>query len=408
MPSRVFSYLHQLGETKIDFEVGRSDKLCALFYKKIPIIIVAGTNGKGSTSLFLENILFRSGYKVGTYMSPHVETVHERIRIHGQMISDEWLEKYGESTQHIIDQSGVAPTYFEFLTFLALHTFESMDLDIGIFEIGLGGRLDSVHSLPRIGAILTPISMDHMNYLGNTLTKIAGEKIPVLEKSPFSVIAQQSDEVESLIQEKLQHTQFKYERRDFFHSGLSENFIYDHGSFQLGPIPLGIRGDHQSSNAALATTLALHLRDSGWDKINSAAIEKGLTETKNAGRLEKWINADHQEIWLDVAHNPDAIEKLVQYFFVRKQRGFHILFGCSDDKPYEQMIESLLPIQKQIHFVTTPTPRSWKPSNLILGNPVSTLEDLIRKQNFPILCTGSFYHVGDIRKKLPSLSFFKQ
>lgn len=407
MSSSIFSYLDHLGETKIDFEFGRSEKINALFYKKLPIIIVCGTNGKGSTCMFLENILLQAGYKVGTYISPHVEKVNERIRINGESISDEMLEKYGQITKQKIESANIQPTYFEFLTFLAVHIFENESVDVGIFEVGLGGRLDSVNALPRIGAILTSVSMDHMNYLGNTLTKIAGEKIAVLENSPFSVVAEQQEEVEDLIQNQLKNP-YEIERKDFVHSGSANMFVFEKQTMTLGPIQLGINGDHQSSNAAIATAMALYLRSHGHFQIGMNEIAEGLSSAHNTARLELWKNPAGHEIWLDVAHNPDAIDKLVQHFYVRKKREFHIIFGCSSDKPYQQMIESLLPIKKTIHFVTTPTRRSWNPNGIKLRDAVSTFEEQIRQQNFPILCTGSFYHVGEVRKHLPTLGFLKQ
>ena len=405
MNDSIFSYLEKLGETKIDFDFSRSEKLNSLFYQKIPVITVCGTNGKGSTCMFLEKILTESGYRVGTYMSPHVENIRERVRSDGDVISVEAMEEMGQAVLQVVKKNQIIPTYFEFLTFLAVHTFEQTNMDIAIFETGLGGRLDSTNSIPRIGAIMTTVSMDHMEFLGNTLTKIAREKIPVLEKSPFSICADQNREVLEMIDSKLKHTNL-LERRHFFHSGMAEKFSYEQGVTTFGPISLGLRGNHQSSNASLAVTMSLYLRSIGWNQINVASIERGLEQTKNTARLEQWVDQNHHEIWVDVAHNIDSTEKLVQYLYTNRHISFETVFGCSADKPFEEMIESLKTITKEFHFVSTPTPRSWKPPYR-LGQPATTIQSLIRQQKFPILCTGSFYHVGEIRKLLPNLGFSK-
>ncbi len=406
MKPAILSFLDQLGETKIDFNFDRSLRLNSLFYKKLPIITVCGTNGKGSTCMFLESMLLQAGYRLGTFTSPHVENVRERIRIQGESISESMMEEFGNDVRKKMESENLQATYFEFLTFLALDVFERNGIEIAIFETGLGGRLDSTHAIPRIGAILTSVSMDHMSYLGDTLTQIAGEKIPILEASPFSVVSKQVQEVEDVIIERLRNP-YVMEGREFHHSGSGEMFVCEMETIGIGPLSLSIRGDHQTSNAACAFAMAQHLRKTGWDKIDLQSMSRGLQNAFNPARLEKWVNRLQQEIWLDVAHNEDAIAKQVQYFYVRKHRNFHTVFGCSNDKPYESMIESLKPITNEFHFVTTPTTRSWKPEHLLLQNPVECVKKLIESRESPLFCTGSFYHVGEIRSHLPEWGFSK-
>jgi dihydrofolate synthase/folylpolyglutamate synthase len=402
VPKSIFEYLDRLGETKIDFTFERSVQLNEIFYKKLPVIEICGTNGKGSTTAFLEKILIQSGYRVGAYTSPHLEKINERIRIQGENISDELMEKHGASVCAELERHGIQPTYFEFLTFLGLHVFEQENIDVAIFEAGLGGRKDSIHAIPRIGAILTSISYDHMDYLGNTLLQIAKEKVPVLEKSPFAVAAKQDSEVEEYIVSTLKQSH-TIEGRDFQHSGSFEKFFFVQDDFEIGPIRLGLHGDYQSSNASLAISMALHLRKIQWN-ISNEAIELGIQTARNNGRLEQWKNSLGNTIWLDVAHNPDAIQFLVQHFFVRKQRGFQTVFACSNDKPWDEMIETLRTITQDFHFVSTPSLKSWKP-DFALENPVECIQKLMNGSSSPILCTGSFYHVGEIRKKLPEFGF---
>lgn len=406
MKTPILSFLDQLGETKIDFNFDRSVQLNSLFYKKLPVITVCGTNGKGSTCMFLESILLEAGYRVGTFSSPHVENVRERIRIQGESISESMLEEFGDGVRKGIESKNVQVTYFEFLTFLALDVFEKRSIEIAIFETGLGGRLDSTHAIPRIGAILTSVSMDHMSYLGTTLKQIAREKIPILEASPFSVVSKQVQEVEEVVTDRLKKS-YVMEGRDFHHSGSGEMFVYEMENVGIGPLSLGIRGDHQTSNAACALAMAQHLKKAGWNQIDAQNISRGLQKSSNPGRLEKWIGGNQQEIWLDVAHNEDAIAKQVQYFYVRKRRDFHTVFGCSNDKPYESMIQTLKSITQKFYFVTTPTSRSWKPEHLPLQKPDACVAELIKSQKTPLLCTGSFYHVGEIRSHLPKWGFSK-
>lgn len=399
----IVEYLDQLNEAKIDFTFQRSVDLNTLLYKKLPIITICGTNGKGSTTAFLENILIEAGFRVGTCTSPHLEHVRERIRIQGEPVSERLFEEQGQNCRKKIDGAKIHPTYFEFLTFLALDIFENNNIDIAIFEAGLGGRLDSTNAIPRIGAILTSISMDHQSYLGDTLLKITKEKLPILENAPFSIVSQQEPEVAEYIETTLKKNHLT-EGKEFQHSGSSNMFLYEHGAFRLGPIQLGLVADHQSSNAACATAMAIYLFNQGW-KINDKNIAKGLSKTKNPGRIEKWINSEGHELWLDVAHNSDSMNKLVQYLYLRDLTGFHTIFGCASDKPWAEMIESLQAITGEFHWVTTPTPRSWAPSDLILEDPIKCLMNLIEQRHPKILVTGSFYHVGAIRKELPRLGY---
>lgn len=394
-------YLDKLGETKIDFEFARSEKINSLTYKHLPIVTICGTNGKGSTTAFLENILIEAGYRVGAYTSPHLEHVRERIRINGDPISEEKFEQYGIEFKKILDQQQIQPTYFEFLTFLALHIFQKENIDIAVFEVGMGGRLDSVHAIPRIGAIMTSISMDHQSYLGDTLVKITGEKIHVLQHAPFSVVSKQNFDVEEYIEAHLKQPHLT-EGKEFQHSGSSDMFLYQKDSFRFGPLKLGLRADHQSSNAACATTMAIYLQNKGWN-ISLAHIEAALTKTTNPGRIEKWSGPC--ELWLDVAHNSDAMEKLVQHLYTRDIVDFDTVFGCASDKPWMDMIESLKAITKKFHWVKTPTPRTWTPKDLTLEDPIQCVQQLIASKPKRILVTGSFYHVGAVRRRLPQLGF---
>ncbi|MCC7460152.1 MAG: hypothetical protein IT286_02505 [Proteobacteria bacterium] len=396
-----FDFLEKLGETKIDFEFARSEKINSLIFKNLPVVTICGTNGKGSTTAFLENILIQAGYRVGAYTSPHLEHLRERIRINGEPISENIFEKYGKELRLLCDQEKIQPTYFEFLTFLALDIFQKEKVDIAAFEVGLGGRLDSVHAIPRVGAIMTSISMDHQSYLGDTLVKIAQEKIPVIQKAPFSVVAKQNYDVEEYIEANLQQKHLT-EGKDFQHSGSSEMFIYQKDTFRFGPLKLGLRADHQSSNAACATTMAIYLQNQGW-KIGLDHIEKALQQTTNPGRIEKWDGPC--ELWLDVAHNGDAMERLVQHLYTRDIVDFETVFGCASDKPWEDMIESLKAITSKFHWVKPPTSRTWEPSGMKLNDPVETIQELISQKPKRILVTGSFYHVGLIRKLLPGLGF---
>lgn len=399
----VLDYLDHLNETKIDFTFQRSLDLNQLFYQKLPIITICGTNGKGSTTAFLESIFIQAGYRVGSSTSPHLEHVRERIRIQGKPVSEELFEKYGQACRNKIKQAGIQPTYFEFLTFLALNIFENESMDIAIFEAGLGGRLDSTNAIPRIGAILTSISLDHQNYLGDTLLKITKEKLPILENAPFAIVSKQEPEIAEFVAQTLK-TKHWTEGSEFFHSGNRDTFMYEQNDFRLGPLQLGLRADHQSSNASCATAMAIYLFNQGWS-IHAQHIAQGLVDAKNPGRIETWVNPQGQEIWLDVAHNIDSISKLVQHLYLSNITGFQTIFGSSSDKPWPEMIELLQAVTDTFHWVATPSSRSWKPEGFCLEDPEVKLKELLDRDRVRILVTGSFYHVGMIRKLLPELGF---
>ena len=217
--SEALAYLHELCKFGINLGLERITNLLNLLdnpHFKIKTIHVGGTNGKGSTTAMLASILESSGYKTGVFTSPHLHDYRERIKINGQEISEADFSKEMEYLRRLIPQVlkkvGENPTEFEVLTALALNYFAKEKVDIAIFEVGMGGRLDSTNVVMPEVAVITSISMDHTDYLGSDLFQIAQEKAGIIKKGVPVVISRQDDQVEKVLAQKAQEKQAPFYR----------------------------------------------------------------------------------------------------------------------------------------------------------------------------------------------------
>ncbi len=370
-------------------KIGRPDR-------SIRSIIVAGTNGKGSVTAYLTSILKEAGYRVGTYTSPHIETVRERIALDGKPISEKRFTQEATSLWEKLSQGeDLDITYFEFLTLLAAETFAHANVDIAIFEVGLGGRLDTTNALERIGVVITSIDYDHQGILGSTLTEIAREKGAVMRPHLPAVIGHQPDEALEALRSQGEE--------------IGAKMIW---AGQEVPFPLGIRGSHQSENAASTVAMILALREMSF-KVSNDAIEKGLRSTRLIGRLECWKNDRNQKVWLDIAHNVEAMEGLADFF--KRDPTLETIVGILNDKNWEAMLPHLISISKSLILSRPHSARTWNP-NIVMNNfrfdlPVSIIDDpamaLREKLSSAqrILVTGSTYTVGAVRPLLTQLGF---
>lgn len=304
-------------------------------------ITVAGTNGKGSCIAFLEAILSAAGYRVGAYTSPHIIKYNERIKVAGAQVADAEICQAFERIEAVRNNTSLS--YFEFSTLAALDIFSRSDLDVQLLEVGLGGRLDAVNIVDPEVAIITSISIDHCDWLGETRELIGREKAGIYRSGVPAVIGDPNppDSLFQCAEEK--HTplfcfgeHFNY-RRQCHHWTWAD----DQGRL-LEDLPApALSGDHQYINAATVIQ-ALRLVEDKLS-VSEAAIKQGLSEVRLSGRYQV-IDAS-VPVLLDVAHNPLAAQKLVEYLQQNfSEKKIHAVFAMMKDKDLRAVIETVKPV----------------------------------------------------------------
>lgn len=358
-------------------------------------IHIAGTNGKGSTAIFLSTLLQSLGYQVGLMTSPHLIDVRERIQINQTPISWEAMaELVGDIRRLLPDEEYLS--YFEMLTLLGFEYFSKMGIDIAVIETGLGGRFDATNVIQPQVAVLTPISLDHEMFLGNSLAKIAHEKCGIFKSEMRVVSAPQKPEVVSIIEKSCKKL------------GLSLQWA-DPEKFQF---PLGLPGEFQKMNAAAALLAAEALLE---NKIPPSTCEHAFQKTKWAGRLQ--YLQENPCVLIDGAHNIASLECLAEYLREKHpDKKIHFLVGSLKDKNWKTMFAPLASLAERFIAVTPQTSRALNPKLLseILtryGKPVETYKDPIPKVFKRVLssmdpkdllvATGSLYVVGEVLSCFP-------
>ena len=384
-------------ESKMRLELEPSIKLLNLLDhpdRHFRSIVVAGTNGKGSTCAYLTSIAREAGLNVGTLTSPHLRCVTERVAINGLPISQEQFAHEAEALEKLLEASRFGEvTYYEFISALALKFFAKSRVDLAVVEVGLGGRLDTANAITREAVVFTPISYDHMNVLGSTLTEIAAEKGALICKGALCITAPQLPEAQKKLEEI---------------------------SSSLGVLPISIDqnlkllqsrilGDHQRENARTAATTAIALRARGFD-FTDQAIREGIQNAQIPGRIERF-KVSNKEIWLDIAHNTAAAKALVEYIQKEKLQTDHLVIGMLKDKDWKEVLTILTPPFQNITLCKPTSDRSWnleevqaylaksKKNLEVISEPVQALTSAIKTSNC-VVCMGSTYTVGPIRSHL--------
>ncbi len=298
-------------------------------------IIVAGTNGKGSTSATLASILVEAGYRAGLYTSPHLVDLRERWMIGGATIDDALLTHSIALLQRAAVDSGITPTYFEALTLIAFIAFREAESDVAVLEVGMGGRLDATNVVRPIAALITPIGFDHVEYLGTTIRQIAAEKGGIIHRGAITLTTNR----EPLIVDVLRRRAEKFDNR---FSVVEE----EHDT------PL--TGDFQRRNAALAVRAAEELRGV-LPKITPASIERGVQATRWRGRLER-MSISGKDVWIDGCHNAHAIAAVAPFIAAHIAPPRTLVFGIMGDKDVADVARTLFP-----HFVQVITTEPYPP-----------------------------------------------
>lgn len=392
--------------------------------RRFPSIIVAGTNGKGSTSATLASILHEAGYRTGLYTSPHLVRVNERIAIDGETISDpEFAEMHSriETVSQSLIDNGVLlqhPSFFETLTAMAFEHFASTAVEIAVLEVGIGGRLDATNIADPLLSVVTDISMDHTEWLGNTLTEITREKMGVVRSKGILITLPQHPEVNDAIGDVLRELGARVINASNYvppvtpasQSFSAESGGTPHNRYSLEVLSQQIEvdsclaGRHQLRNTALAIAAAVELARGFGYEISPPQIAAGVARTQWPGRFQ--VLAGSPEIVLDVAHNPAGAWALRSALSTRYDtEPLTIIFGAMRDKAIAEIAEVLFPLAEEVIATKANSPRAASSgeireltahvgTEITAASDLSNAIDLARERGRPTVITGSVYLVG--------------
>ncbi|OLD66234.1 MAG: hypothetical protein AUI47_00255 [Acidobacteria bacterium 13_1_40CM_2_68_5] len=432
------AYLDSLEALGIRPGLDRIDALLARLgspQTAFPSVLIAGTNGKGSVAAILASILRQAGHTPGVYTSPHLVRFEERIVVGDEMISESDLATLAGEVRSAIEAgthlNEDPPTYFEATSALAFLHFGRRRVPIAVLEVGMGGRFDATNVVRPLVCAITPVSLDHTQWLGRTLGEIAYQKAGILEAGVPAIIAQQTPAAFEVIRAEATHlrapltltTDSKVEpvARTAASSGSRPGRLSDPPVFSLvtpsgrryPELALSLRGAHQVDNAVVAVLLAEQLADRGVSGIDSPAIAAGLRTAVWPGRLE--IVPGRPDLLLDGAHNPAGCETLAAYLR-EQQPGRHttLVFATMKDKPADKMLDLLCPLVRRVIVTRVPVPRGEAPENLrrlaaarhdavahaeSVANALALARDAAGREGL-VVVSGSLYLVGEIKKGL--------
>lgn len=371
---------------------------------RVPIVHVAGSNGKGSVCAYLSSILTEAGYKTGRYTSPHLIDWTERICINNQPISSTALYETLLKVQSVIDPDH-SPTQFEVLTAAMWLYFAEQGVDIAVIEVGLGGRLDATNVVDRpLASVIVSISREHWQRLGFTLANIAGEKAGILKPGCPAIIGQLPTEATLVIDRRIADLgcPVVYPQPAQLRDGWAE---YDSLKYTL---PL--HGDIQLHNSALAIATIRALQQQGWN-IADSAIVNGIANTRWAGRLQ-WFDWQGHKLLIDGAHNSASAEALRRFVDRLKPQSIQWVIGMLSTKDHADIFKALLRPTDSLHLVPVPGHSSADPTELAaLANQLfpnlslcthpdvfAGLQAATATPGLTILC-GSLYLIGDFFKQ---------
>lgn len=394
-------------------------------HHQVPIIHVAGTNGKGSVCAYLSSVLTQAGYRVGRYTSPHLVDWTERICLNEQPIAADTLQQLLLQVQNAICPDQETPTQFEVITAAAWLYFAQSRVDIAVIEVGLGGRLDATNVCPRpLVSIITSISREHWQQLGPTLADIAREKAGILKTNCPAVVGQLPAEAEVVVRSRINELSIPVVWvkpahevapgwAEFVEAGSSEIPIITQTtagqplSFKLHPFkyPLPLLGEMQLSNSAIAIAAIQILQQQGWD-IDEQAIVNGMAKTKWAGRLQ-WTTWKNHKLLIDGAHNRAAAKSLRQYIDTLNVKSVKWVMGMLSTKEHDEIFKALLRPGDRLYLVPVPDHSSANPVDLAklaqnicplaachtYNDLFPALDAAIEQSDLTVLC-GSLYLVG--------------
>ncbi len=365
---------HRIGAAAYKANLDNTFAICKLLKnpeRKFKSIHIAGTNGKGSSSHMLSAAFQQAGYKTGLYTSPHLIDFRERIRINGKMIPKKHITDFVEKYKK--DFEKIQPSFFEWTVGLAFDYFASQQVDIAIVEVGLGGRLDSTNVLNPIVSLITNISFDHTNLLGNTLKKIAAEKAGIIKKKVPVVISQYQAETAVVFKNKARKENaplvfadkenkllsYTWDKNRLFvsYENQKENNIHKYS--------LDLTGSYQLKNlCGVITTLEI-AKTKGFKKLNTQTNYKAFQQVKKlTGLMGRWQVLGQQPLTIaDTGHNEDGIKEVIANIEQQSYRQLHIVLGMVNDKDLNSVLK-LLPKKAVYYFTKADIPRALNEKEL--------------------------------------------
>ncbi len=410
------SYLLSLGNEVTAMKLGLENprkllKALGNPHEKYLKVQIAGTNGKGSTCAFLDSICRQASIETGLFTSPHLVSITERIKINGHEISQEDFAKYSTIVRETTEAEKLYATFFEQITAIALHAFAENNVELAILETGLGGRLDATTAANAEVVAITPIDLDHQQYLGNTLIEIAGEKAAIIRSDTKVVVAPQNNECKKVIDGRCREVgvepvwateNIKVSKPNpKIYEPLIASFTTRTSHYSTVDFDyVGMRGRHQITNASVAISLAEILCEFNFP-ISTDEIVRGLENTAFKGRLEFY-----KGILFDGSHNVAGANALRAYLEEFVSQPITLIFGAMKDKQIAEIAEILFPMADKLILTQPENSRSATAKELseftkgefVLTENVSEALRIAKKFPENLTCvTGSLYLVGEVQ-----------
>jgi len=436
--ARMFALGHELAQTAPHkFDLAHMRVLLEAMdhpERRFPSVLIAGTNGKGSTAATLASILRASGLKTGLYTSPHLVRINERIQLNGEAISDESFAALQESVEGIADRLVKRgdlpwhPSFFEMMTAIAFEHFAQERVEMAVLEVGMGGRLDATNVVEPLVSVITDISLDHQKYLGNTVAEIAREKAGIMRAGRAVVTLPQQPKANDVIGNTILEVGAQAvnavpyvppvspgSSQYLVPSTEQDRFVYRYPLQVLGEeilVETPLVGRHQLRNMALAIAAVVELSQQGFSGITAKSIEQGVRETRWPGRFQVIpARPGRPEIVIDVAHNPAGAWALRAALSERyEDRPLIFVFGAMRDKAISEMTEILFPPAYQVIATRPNNPRAASAEEIRqaaarTGVEVEAIENVqeaveralaVANPGAVIVITGSIYLVGEV------------
>lgn len=419
---QALNYLYGLNPGAMKLGLDNTRNLLQHFgnpHLKIPTVHIAGTNGKGSTAAFTESLLRTAGCKTGLYTSPHLLNFNERIQVNRSPVEEDHLKDLIIRVRQAVEKLKLPITFFEFGTVMAFIYFHESQTDWNVIEVGLGGRLDATNLCQAEISIITSIGLDHTQYLGTDLNRIAYEKACIIKDfgtvfahsentGALSVIKKVAGERSAAVQILGRDFEAHFKSRD----PNLQTFDFTFGEFHFQELQIPLMGKHQVANAGLALAACLRLKQKGLS-LDEEMIRQGLKKTRWQGRLE--VAGNEPFIILDCAHNPDAVRSLTQA--LRQNFSFRqciLVLGIMNDKPAPEMLKLFSDFADRLILVKPNQDRAMPPSQLkshlqSCQKPVEIIEQIpyalqtAKKSANPddLICvTGSIFTVAEAKQFL--------
>lgn len=386
-------------------------------HQKFKSIHIAGTNGKGSVSHMLASIFQTAGYKTGLHTSPHLYDFRERIKLDGEMIPENYVTAFVDKLKPLIE--AIEPSFFEITVALAFQYFAEMNVDIAIIEVGLGGRLDSTNIITPELSIITNIGWDHMNLLGNSLEEIAGEKAGIIKQNIPVVIGETLLQTKPVFQRIVSERNapvywaekcFAIKDRRLKTDALTIELEKEDGAFY--EMETDLAGIYQVQNVRTVLTAVEVLEKQGW-RLHEVIVRQALKEVKQrTGLGGRWEVIHHEPtIVLEVAHNENGVEKMMEHVRQLDHQQLHIIIGVVKDKEAEKVLR-LLPTNASYYFTQAAIPRALPAAELLQKaealnrkgtaftnvNLALTAAKANAKKDDLILVCGSIFLVAEVDK----------